>query len=607
VRRGFRRQGGQVIVLMALMIIVLTGAVGIGIDAGFGYIYSAACERAAAAAALSGVVFMPDQFDSTKASPAGSRNDATDRAVDEAKKNGFTSSQVSVAAVAGSGNKFSVTVTRTVRTTFMSIFGLSQYNVSRTAVASYLPPLSVGQPGSQIGANVSSLGSTGFYFLRSEGYATSRDQGDAFTPNPATEYNTSLTPASTDVHQISYANSSEPSDATLPDRGGFNFRVTLPAGGRIQVYNAAFAPESTHNFCENAKTGTAGHTCSSGDPYYYHEDDSFGSTPWPSSQYSAMRYTIYQVPNLFIRSSDVKLTQMTVYPIDASNATASPPKYKDIGTGATITQTYDAAGNPTNMKIYHSWIDPATYTEAGAGDLVVYNASYGAYSGTLPAGTYRLRVDTLEWNGAIPNASGTSIAHKGYAVRAVDTTGALCAACSVGAWNDTTVYTPVVGGTFSVPVLSVPPDYAGQTITFDIFDPGDLSVGSNLTLSILTPTGAIASAAAPFQVKIYDLGTQRSNLESATVCALADPISNPPCLAASGANATIVSTSGGTKYFNGHWLHFLLPIPASYAPGPDPNNWWYKLQYTTAAGTTANDTFSMAVGFKGNPAHVVTS
>ena len=142
----------------------------------------------------------------------------------------------------------------------------------------------------------------------------------------------SPTPASADAHQISYANGSEPIDSTLPDRGGFNYRITLPAGGRIQVYNAAFAPESTHNFCENAKTGTAGHTCSSGDPYYYHEDDSFGSTPWPNSQYSAMRYTIYQVPNVFIRSSDVKLTQMTVYPIDASNATASPPTYKDIGT-----------------------------------------------------------------------------------------------------------------------------------------------------------------------------------------------------------------------------------------------------------------------------------
>jgi hypothetical protein len=600
------------IVLMALMIVVLASAVGIGVDAGFGYIDSAACERAAAAGALAGVVFMPDQFDSTKASPAGSRNDATDRAVDEAKKNGFDVAdtadnvQVTVSVVPGITNKLQVTVSRTVKTTFMQIFGLTSYTVSRTAVASYLPPLSVGQPGSQIGSTVSQMGTTGFYFLRTEGYATSRDQGDAFTTNPATEYGTSLTPPSTDVHQISYANSSEPIDATLPDRGGFNFRITLPAGGRIQVYNAAFAPEATHNYCENAKTGTAGHTCSPGSPYYLHEDDSFGSTPWPNSSYAAMRYTIYKVPNVFIRASDTKLTQMTVYPIDASSATNAPPTYTDVKSGLPIIQTYDLAGNPTNMKIYHSWIDPATYTEPGAGDLVVYNGSYGAYSGTLPAGTYRLRVDTLEWNGGIPNTVGTSIAHKAYAVRAVDTSGALCVGCSVGAWDDTTLYTPVSGGTFSVPVLAVPPDYAGQTITLDIFDPGDLSIGS-LTLSILTPTGSIATATAPLQVKIYDLGTQRSNLETNTPCALADPISNPPCLAASGPNATILSTSSGTKYFNGHWLHFLLPIPASYSPGADPNNWWWKLQYTTAAGTNTSDAFSIAVGFKGNPAHILQS
>jgi hypothetical protein len=71
--------------------------------------------------------------------------------------------------------------------------------------------------------------------------------------------------------------------------------------------------------------------------------------------------------------------------------------------------------------------------------------------------------------GQIEGATCCSQAHKGYAVRAVDTTGVLCAAYSVGAWNDTAVYTPVSGGTFAVPVLSVPPDYAGQTITFDIF------------------------------------------------------------------------------------------------------------------------------------------
>src|SRR5438477_124902 len=89
VLRRLKKQGGQAIVLLALTGTLLIGGVGIAVDLAVGYMYSIAAERAAAAAALSGVVFMPDQFSSASAVPLGSRNDATDRAVDEAKRNGF--------------------------------------------------------------------------------------------------------------------------------------------------------------------------------------------------------------------------------------------------------------------------------------------------------------------------------------------------------------------------------------------------------------------------------------------------------------------------------------------------------------------------------------
>ena len=95
--------------------------------------------------------------------------------------------------------------------------------------------------------------------------------------------------------------------------------------------------------------------------------------------------------------------------------------------------------------------------------------------------------------------------------------------------------------------------------------------------------------------------------ESATGCTLGDPISNWPCLAATGPNATVAAASSTQRYFNGHWLHFLIPVPANYNPGIDPNGWWWKLQYTTPVGTVANDSFSLAVGFRGNPAHILQS
>jgi len=79
-----KSQAGQAIVFIALMVVVLFAGVGIAVDAGLGYYYNTSAERAAAAAALSGVIFMPYQFDPASATPPGSRNDATERAVDEA-------------------------------------------------------------------------------------------------------------------------------------------------------------------------------------------------------------------------------------------------------------------------------------------------------------------------------------------------------------------------------------------------------------------------------------------------------------------------------------------------------------------------------------------
>lgn len=601
-----RNQRGQALVLLAIMIGTLCLVVALAIDTGIAYIQSAAAERAAAAAALSGVVYMPYQFDAAHAFPPASANDAVDRALLEARRNGFdvrdTADGVSVVvtAVSGHSNQLQVTVSRNVPIGFGGVLRHGAYQVSRTAIASFLPPITMGQPGDQIGATVSQLGTSGFYFLRTEAWASDRQEGDAYTPNPGVEYGAALNPPSTDVHRISTVAGTDPADATLPPRGGENFRVVMPVGGSIQVYNAAFAPEATPNFCENAQPGTPGYKCSSGSGYFMHETDSFGSLA-QANLYSAMRYTVYSVANLFIRAADTKLSQMTVFPISVT----STGRYHDVNSGANITQTYDASGNPTNMRIYHSWIDVANYRETAAPDLVVYDPLHGPTGTNLAPGTYRLRVDTLEANGAISGAGGTAVAHKGYAVRVVDASGNPCATCSVSAWNDMTIYTPVAGGTFAVPLFSVPPDYAGKTISVDIYDPGDISGGGSVNLAILDPSGAVASAPAPQTVAVYDLGVQRTNAPSPAVCVLGNPTANPPCLVQSTNNAAVAATVGGITYFNGHWLHIALPIPAAYNPGTDPNAWWWSLQYTTPAGTTANDTITVAIGFGGTPNHLI--
>ncbi|HSS62749.1 MAG TPA: TadG family pilus assembly protein [Candidatus Limnocylindrales bacterium] len=676
-----RRQGGQAVVLIALMIVVLIGAIGLAVDGGLGYYYNNLSERAAGAAALSGVVFMPGQFTPAQAIPAASGNDATDRALAEARRNGIDANgpitcagiscqasgpsgvTITVSQVAGFDNKLQVTVTRSVFTFFMGLFGIPSYNVGRTAIATYLPPLSLGQPGTQTGSVTSQLGSGGnnYYFMREEGWSTPRSQGDAFTPDPA---------GSGDVHAISNTQGSDPVDPALPDRGGYNYLINLPNGGYIQVYNAIFGADNTpalaagapccppaseawattapaamttitgqgfattRNICDNqiAPATKLYNSCSSGSSYYLHEEDSQDFSSYGATQkalYSTMEYTVFKVNTPFIRASDAEVSKVKVYPIDASGwwrnpanctgACAPAKNYNPINNlGTYITQTWDAAGNPTNMLTYHAWVDLTNYT--GAADGGTFQRLLTPAPGPLPPGTYRLRVDTLGFDGTNPPTNGASSggqAHKGYAVRVVDPAGlgaGTCTGCSVGSWDDMALYTPIsvpAGGHFDIPIFKVPPDYAGQTITLDVFDPGDISGGGNVDLYVLDNTGNPVTVAAPAVIKVWDLGVTRTSVGPAVACTGSGGITNPPnpCVVQTGSpqTATVRATTGGTTNYNGHWLRFEVPISGGYAPGANPNNWWWSLRYQISTNVTATDTVTFAVGLKGNPAHLLIS
>lgn len=605
-----RGQGGQAIVLLALTGTLMIGGVGIAVDLAVGYMYSIAAERAAAAAALSGVEFMPDQFAPASATPVGSRNDATDRAVDEARRNGFdiadlaNGMSVQAAAVPGHANQLKVTVARNTPVFFMQLFGFSTYRVVRTAIAAYLPPISLGQPGSQLGGTVSSLGGANQFFMRTEGWATDRSQGDAFTPNPSG----SAMGASSDVHQISAVNGAELTDATLTNRGGYNFRVVIPSGGSggvVQVYNAAFAPDAS-NYCENDNITASARTCNAlRGNYHMHEDDGGPFGYGTNANYAAMRYTLYLVKNTFIRTTDIMCSQMTVLPIDARNYAQASNQYRNINTGANITQLYSGTA-PSNMLIYHNWVDVANYTGGQDGGLVSLrqpnlSGSCGAVGGILQPGTYRLRVDTLNSDGSLSATGSQAGAHKGYAVRVVngDAQRSACSTCALAAWDDMAIYTPISignGGQFAVKLFQLRPEYAGLTVNIDIFDPGDLSsTNGKVILNILDPSGAVASS--PQGVNIYDLGVQRSNLSTGAYSVIASAQNGN-----TQASFVATDTSNGTSR-NGHWAHMELTIPSTYNPQPGQD--WWSLQYLTGPNTTAVDTLTVAVGLRGGPVHLV--
>jgi hypothetical protein len=543
-----------------------------------------------------------------------------DRALAESGRNGFTTGSPSLSGgsyvATNSGTHVTVTVSKTsssqqlqvtvaqdIPTYFLGAFGISTIHVSRTAVAGYLAPIPLGQPGARLGSTASELGTPStndYYFLRTEGWSTPKSEGDAYTPNPN---------GSSDVHNISGTNGNEVTDSTLPARGGYNYQVFLPRGGQIQVYNAVFGPERTHNNCENMK---APRTCNThGTNYFMHEDDSFN---WSAGagEYSAMRYTVFSVSNLFLHSSDVKVSQMTVFPIDASNW--SNGQYTDVVHGGTITQTFDSSGNPSNMAIYHSWVPITTYNgsndKASSTATPVVQWNTGPLTGDLPPGTYRLRIDTLNNDGSLP--PGATHAHKGFALRLLGPQGVQCDTgsdpCVVGAWDDMAIYTPVSGTSFTIPLFQMPPSYAGQTVDVDIYDPGDLN-GNGGTASMSIIDASTGSTATGSGITIYDLGGSRVDPPSSPPgCSMGSPVTNPPCVVPSGSQASFpLLNSSGQAYFNGQWVRVEIPVAATYNPTGSPSSWYWQLRYSTTASVQAVDTITVTVSLRGAPAHLLSS
>ncbi len=627
-----RPQRGQSLVIFALIGVVLFAVVGLAVDAGFSYFASDHLERGAMAGALAGVPDMPD-FNTAP-------NDATSTAIAAAAKNGWTSGgannvTISVAKVPDPNNaglylnnQLQVTVASDVPVFFLKLLGFGTHREARTAVAEYLRPITFGQPGSQLGSTQTDLGSNGnYYFMRSEGWGTDRGQGDAYGPNPTNAWTSSASTPNVDVHALSgpaWAGTEPASQPlALPARGGQNYTIYVPAGQTafVQVYNPVFAPD-------NGTTGT------NALGYTYHEDDgdfpesgsgcSGGngqgtlpcSGPASAQQWPIMSYTVYKSANPFDHSSDAWLSNLRVKAIDATSA-PSTGKYTIPATGSATTHTLG------NLTYYHNWVDVQATPAVGslAKALVVNPGGAPTFNGSatpgLPGGatgtTYRLRVDQLDDQSQDPGANGraqnqNSQAHKGYAVEATGCGATPSTSCSVTALDDITLYTPVKAGGFTMPLVSIPPEYAGRTFSLYIYDPGDVTCngsGCSNVLSITQPTNSgTAQATAQTTDGVY---SGQSGEGSA-----ANPATWTQQVTAGNASIQTQDQSvNPPNIYNGLWIRFDISVPADYASGatPDVNSanpatWFWYLSYTTSQA--AGDTITANLGFTGAPVHLVS-
>lgn len=627
-------------VVFALISLVLFAIAGLAIDAGISYFSSDQVQRAANAAALAGVAYLPGQYPQ-----------AVNAALVESARNGFsdagavdtTTGATSCSSAATpcvvvtqpASNELTVTISVSVPTTFLSLLGFGAHPVTRSATAEYLPPIALGQPGAQQGASDSQLGTSGnYYFERTEGWGTPRSQGDPFTPSPnqggggcGPSGGACSATSAPDVHLISpeSGSQSESGSATSAQpggsinyTGGSSFLIDVPPGESVdpQIFNPSFVPDS----CGNGVTTT----------YCYHESDGTFSAG-TASAYATMEYSIYTVPSLSQPGAGTLVSQEVFDPIDDTGQCSGFCYIAPSGHFSTLT----AGGGNCTPNVYHQWISALDYSPDTC-DAPIFQSTvpYGSGALTDPSTTtdayYRLEVDTLQWNGtpvcttaaqctsaeSTPTATSSyPEAHKGYAVRlAVPGSSTVCSgstsscsASTVSALGDMVVFTPVINPSstrplsFGIPLFQLAPEYAGATVDVDIFDPGDVG-GGPAYMAIQQPDGSLASAAG-----ITDVGNTLGSGGTTTVL----PASPWPVNGASCSACFQTANSSGNAIYNGQWVQLQVSVPTTLNTGAGSScaglsqaQCWSKywtLEYEVSPNVHSDDTFAVAVSYAGSP------
>lgn len=218
-----KRDKGFVLITQVLMLGVLITMTALAVDVGSFYNRATDLQKAADAAALAAVVWMPDNHPT-----------ATSVARDAAKQNGFTHGvngvTVNVATVPGNPRQVKVTVTDPNVPTIFGKMITDRISMKRSAVAEYVLAVPLGSPDNKFGNQGTPVSpSDPNLWAAINGPYTAREQGDPF----ATRCTNSSSATSCTSSNPDYRNT------------GYTYAVEVPPSGvgrelTVEVFDAGF-------------------------------------------------------------------------------------------------------------------------------------------------------------------------------------------------------------------------------------------------------------------------------------------------------------------------------------------------------------------------------
>jgi len=430
-RNNLTDDRGQTLAIVALMLTALFGFMGLVADIGWYELNMVRVQRAADAAALAGVVYLP-----------GNVTGAVTAAQNESAKNGFANGvngvTVSAAPVTVGGAILGVTVSTPVRTFFARLFGVASFTAHRNARAQFVLPVPMGSPQDYYGisvlcrnsdtppacpqvpsaSGVGTLAPLGF-FGGVEARGSERFSGDAYS----TYYN------------------GKPALNTAFDANGYSYIVDFPAstvGGSVYLYDPMF--------CATGYGTSTGRRLGVGDYWIPGATGGIGITTV---------YNLWDMNGTPYATSDDTLIATSGALFANSNAVDKGLLYKGNG-------------------IYGSGYTGGSSTDCQSSP---YHNQWWQLASGLTEGQYRLQVVT---SGGGP----TENAINGFGIQVTSTAGpggrvyGQSRMCAFIVINNTSVFY----------LAQIEAAHAGKTLEIRLFDPGDIA-STSLKIRVPTSTG----------------------------------------------------------------------------------------------------------------------
>jgi hypothetical protein len=600
--RSRDESGAAAVIVVVFIGALLFGLAAITVDVARLYLEGQRVQKAADAAAMAGVTWMPQDL-----------GQATSVARDVSGRNGFPNSGSSTVTVKSGRqpSQLNVTVSSKVDNFFGKMFGIGSGTVTRHAISDYTGPQPMGSPCNTFGnepegtPEAGPVGSQLQVPLRAEcpqypqfwmnvnGPEIFKGSGDEYAVRKCEADN---------GHSLTIAGCTGTTNDEFRPEGYFLLvRVTKDAIDQpvtIQLYDPAFV--ATSDTCTLAVKSVSGTVTNGMNKYAPDAVDRYKLTTSSPNKFCTGDNQNQTGKDATITSYGLRKPAGSQNPIDGdpvSDCTRQYPGYyypdvtDDPKKSATLTDGFqakyltatDAAYNENLAQVFHQWRTLCTFKPDQAGDYYLQvrtNVPWGGATNTdgspkpTDEGSYK---PANAANSKLFTQAGDDLTVKGggsnrFAVRAY---GGPSGSVSVAAYGRMPIYANATAASSTFNLIRVLPGAAGKTMVFKFFDVGDVAANTDGVVQVLPPTEWTTALK-------NCTGTGYKTMPLPT-CSVSGVKSDP---------------------WNGQSETINVPVPTGYTCDFDsPGGCWFRVKVTFTAGVT--DTTTWTASIVGDPVRLI--